>query len=160
MEKSSCPMEKTYRPYDPDQLFRLPPALQDWVPEGHLVHFLSDVVDALDLNPLLMLYEREARGYPPYHPRMMTKLLRYAYAVGIPSSRKIAQRCEEDLAFRVLTANQTPDFRHHQRLSAAPSGGVDGPVRAGAAGLSACRPGEVRRRGPGWHKGPRAGLQA
>lgn len=111
MEKPSCPMEKTYRPYDPDQLFLLPPALQDWVPAGHLVHFLSDVVDALDVNPILMPYEREARGYPPYHPRMMTKLLLYAYAVGIPSSRKIAQRCEEDLAFRVLTANQTPDFR-------------------------------------------------
>lgn len=104
-------MEKTDRPYDPDQLFLLPPALQDWVPEGHRVHFLSAVVDTLNLNPLLMLYEREARGYPPSHPRMMTKLLLYAYAVGIPSSRKIAQRCEEDLAFRVLTANQTPDFR-------------------------------------------------
>jgi transposase len=111
MEKPTCPMEKTYRPYDPDQLFLLPPALQDWVPEGHLVHFLSDVVDALDRNPILVRYEREARGYPPYHPRMMTKLLLYAYAVGIPSSRKIAQRCEEDLAVRVLTANQTPDFR-------------------------------------------------
>src|SRR5688500_12320320 len=111
MEKPTCPMEKTYRPYDPDQLFLLPPALQDWVPEGHLVHFLSDVVDALDLNPILVRYEREARGYPPYHPRMMTKLLLYAYAVGIPSSRKISQRCEEDLAVRVLTANQMPDFR-------------------------------------------------
>jgi transposase len=88
MEKPRCPMEKTYRPYDPDQLFLLPPALQDWVPEGHLVHFLSDVVDALDLNPILVRYEREARGYPPYHPRMMTKLLLYAYAVGIPSSRR------------------------------------------------------------------------
>jgi transposase len=111
MEKPACPMEKTYRPYDPDQLFLLPPALQEWVPEGHLVHFLSDVVDALDLNTILIRYEQEARGYPPYHPRMMTKLLLYAYAVGIPSSRKIAQRCEEDLAFRVVTANQTPDFR-------------------------------------------------
>jgi transposase len=111
MEKLMGPMEKTYRPYDPDQLFLLPPALQDWVPAGHLAHFLSDIVDELNVNAILIRYEQEARGYPPYHPRMMTKLLLYAYAVGIPSSRKIAQRCEEDLAFRVLTANQTPDFR-------------------------------------------------
>lgn len=111
MEKPACPMEKTYRAYDPDQLFLLPPALHEWVPEGHLVHFLSDVVDTLNLNAILVSYEQEPRGYPPYHPRMMTKLLLYAYAIGIPSSRKIAQRCEEDLAVRVLTANQTPDFR-------------------------------------------------
>ena len=110
-ETATCPMEKTYRPYHPGQLCLLPPALQEWVPEGHLVHFLSDVVDELNLNAILVSYEQEARGYPPYHPRMMTKLLLYAYAIGIPSSRKIAQRCEEDLAFRVLTANQTPDFR-------------------------------------------------
>jgi transposase len=110
-ETATCPMEKTYRPYHPDQLFLLPPALQEWVPEGHLVHFLSDVVDELNLNAILVSYEQEARGYPPSHPRMMTKLLLYAYAIGIPSSRKIAQRCDEDLAFRVLTANQTPDFR-------------------------------------------------
>ena len=110
-ETAPCPMEKTYRPYHPGQLCLLPPALQEWVPEGHLVHFLSDVVDELNLNAILVSYEQEARGYPPYHPRMMTKLLLYAYAIGIPSSRKIAQRCEEDLAFRVLTANQRPDFR-------------------------------------------------
>ena len=110
-ETATCPMEKTDRPYHPGQLCLLPPALQEWVPEGHLVHFLSDVVDELNLNAILVSYEQEARGYPPYHPRMMTKLLLYAYAIGIPSSRKIAQRCEEDLAFRVLTANQTPDFR-------------------------------------------------
>lgn len=58
-----------------------------------------------------MPYEQETRGFPPYHLRMMTTLLLYAYVVGIPSSRKIAQRCEEALAFCVLTANQTPDFR-------------------------------------------------
>jgi len=104
-------MEKTYRSYEPDQLFLLPPALQDWLPEDHLVHFLSDVVDHLDLSAITAVYEQEARGYPPYHPRMMVKLLLYAYTIGIPSSRKIAQRCQEDVAFRVLTANNTPDFR-------------------------------------------------
>jgi transposase len=104
-------MEKTYRPYDRDQLFLLPPALQDWLPEEHLVYFLADLVDQLDLAAITTGYEQELRGYPPYHPRMMTTLLLYAYTVGIPSSRRIAQRCQEDVAFRVLTANNTPDFR-------------------------------------------------
>jgi len=104
-------MEKTYRPYDPDQLLLLPPSLRDWLPEDHLVYFLSALVDQLDLAAITQLYKGELRGYPPYHPRMMTKLLLYAYTVGIPSSRKIAQRCQEDVAFRVLTANNTPDFR-------------------------------------------------
>jgi len=104
-------MDKTYRPYDPEQLFLLPPSLRDWLPEDHLVHFLSDLVDELDLSTIIAVYEQEARGYPPYHPRMMVKLLLYAYTLGVPSSRKIAQRYQEDVAFRVLTGNNTPDFR-------------------------------------------------
>lgn len=104
-------MEKTYRPYDPDQLLLLPPSLRDWLREDHLVSFLSEVVDQLDLSAITRVYEEDLRGSPPYHPRMMTKLLLYAYTIGLPSSRKIAQRCEEDVAFRVLTANNTPDFR-------------------------------------------------
>ena len=104
-------MEKTYRPYEPDQLLLLPPSLRDWVPEDHLVHFLSEVVDQLDLSAITRVYEEDLRGYPPYHPRMMTKVLLYAYTIGVPSSRRIAQRCEEDVAFRVLSANNTPDFR-------------------------------------------------
>jgi len=104
-------MEKTYRPYDPDQLLLLPPALQDWLPEEHVIFFLSDLVDQLDLTAITTGYEQEGRGYPPYHPRMMVKLLLYGYAIGVASSRRLAQRCQEDVAFRVLTANNTPDFR-------------------------------------------------
>ena len=104
-------MDKTYRPYDPDQLLLLPPALQDWLPEEHVVFFLSDVVDQLDLTAITRVYEQESRGYPPYHPRMMVKLLLYGYAIGVASSRRLAQRCQEDVAVRVLTANNTPDFR-------------------------------------------------
>jgi transposase len=104
-------MEKTYRPYDPDQLLLLPPALQDWLPEEHVIFFLSDLVDQLDLTAITTVYEQESRGYPPYHPRMMVKLLLYGYAIGVASSRRLAQRCQEDVAFRVLTANNTPDFR-------------------------------------------------
>lgn len=104
-------MEKTYRPYDPDQLLLLPPNLRDWLPPGHLAYFLSDVVDGLDLSGISAVYEREARGYPPYHPALMVKVLLYGYATGVRSSRRLARACVEGVAFRVLAANNTPDFR-------------------------------------------------
>jgi len=104
-------MSKTYLPYDPDQQLLLPAALQEWLPEGHLAYFISDVVDQLDLSEITTRYEGERRGGPPYHPLMMVKVLLYAYCVGVPSSRRIAQRLHEDIAFRVLAANNTPDFR-------------------------------------------------
>lgn len=104
-------MSKTYRPYEPDQAFLLPPALTDWLPEGHLVYFLREVVYDLDLSAITKGYEREERGFPPYHPQMMVAVLLYAYGLGVASSRKIARRLEEDVAFRVLAANNTPDFR-------------------------------------------------
>jgi len=117
-------MAKTYRPYCPDQLFLLPPSLQDWLPENHLVYFVGDVVDQIDLSDIESYYEDEDRGQPPYHPRMMTKILVYAYCVGVFSSRKIQKRLLEDVAFRVLAANNQPDFRtisdfrkiHHKAL--------------------------------------------
>ena len=104
-------MSKTYRPYNPDQLFLLPPSLKDWLPEGHLAYFVSDLVDQLDLSAIEQVYEREERGYPPYHPRMMAKVLLYAECVGVRSSRKIEKRLAEDVAFRVLAAGNTPSFR-------------------------------------------------
>jgi len=104
-------MSKTYRPYNPDQLFLLPPSLKDWLPEGHLAYFVSDLVDQLDLSAIEQVYEREERGYPPYHPRMMVKVLLYAECVGVRSSRKIENRLVEDVAFRVLAAGNTPSFR-------------------------------------------------
>ena len=106
-----CGMAKTYRPYSPDQMFLLPPSLRDWLPENHLSYFVSDVVDNLDLSAIESVYEREDRGYPPYHPVMMTKVLVYAYCVGVFSSRKIQKRLLEDVAFRVLAADNQPDFR-------------------------------------------------
>ncbi len=104
-------MAKTYRSYCPDQLLLLPPSLRDWLPENHLVYFVSDVVDQLDLAAIESFYEKDDRGQPPYHPRMMTKVLVYAYCVGMFSSRKIAKRLIEDVAFRVLAAGNQPDFR-------------------------------------------------
>ena len=103
-------MAKTYRAYLPEQDFLLPPSLRDWLPDDHLAYFVSDVVDALDLSAITQVYEEE-RGYPPYHPVMMTKVLVYAYCVGIFSSRRIQRRLAEDVGFRVLAAGNEPDFR-------------------------------------------------
>jgi len=102
---------KTFKPYTPDQLLLLPPALQDWLPEGHLALFLSDVVDhALDLTPILATYETgDGRGQPPYHPALMVKLLVYAYCTGPPSSWRIEKATYEEVPYRVLAANQHPD---------------------------------------------------
>ena len=104
-------MSKTYLPYDPDQQLLLPAALQEWLPDDHLDYFISDVVDQFDLSSITARYEGERRGGPPYHPRMMVKVLLYGYCIGVASSRRIAQRLHEDIAFRVLAANNTPDFR-------------------------------------------------
>lgn len=104
-------MSKTYRPYEPDQMLLLPPSLLDWLPQDHMIFFLRDVLGAIDLSPITDVYEEEMRGNPPYDPRMMTGLLLYGYATGIRSSRKLAKHCQEDVAFRVLTANNTPDHR-------------------------------------------------
>jgi len=104
-------MAKTYRPYCPDQLLLLPPSLRDWLPEDHLMYFVGDVVDHLDLSAIESIYEKDDRGQPPYHPRMMTKILVYAYCVGVFSSRRIQKRLIEDIAFRVLAAGNQPDFR-------------------------------------------------
>jgi len=102
-------MNKTFRPYDLNQRLLLPPDLRDWLPEGHLALFISDVVDELDLSAVVQAYEGESRGQPPYHPAMMVKLLLYAYCIGKPSSRKIERATYEDVAFRVLAADQHPD---------------------------------------------------
>ena len=89
----------------------LPAALQEWLPPDHLAYFISDVVDQLDLSAINARYQGEERGGPPYHPRMMVKVLLYGYCAGVASSRRIAHRLHEDIAFRVLAANNTPDFR-------------------------------------------------
>src|ERR1039458_1361034 len=89
---------KTFRAYDPDQVLLMAPCLQDWVPDGHLARFVSDLVDeALDLSAIYASYEEE-RGFPPYDPRLMVKLLIYGYATGTPSSRKLEERTHSDVA--------------------------------------------------------------
>lgn len=104
-------MKKTFRPYNQGQLFLLPPSIEEWVPENHLARFVNDTVDQMDLSVILSVYERESRGYPPYHPALLLKILVYGYATGVYSSRKLAKACEDVVVFRYLSANQFPDFR-------------------------------------------------
>ena len=104
-------MSKTYRDWSPNQTYIFPPSPQDWLPEDDLVYFLLDTVATLDLTPIFAHYERELRGQPPFHPRMMVALLLYCYATGTRSSRKIMRRCHIDVACRVIVGDDIPDFR-------------------------------------------------
>jgi transposase len=104
-------MPKGYRTYLPEQDLLLPPSLREWLPENHLVYFVSDVVDQLDLSAMYAVYEKEKRGRPPYDPRLMTKLLVYGYCIGVFSSRRIQKRLQEDIPLKVLAAGNEPDFR-------------------------------------------------
>ena len=104
-------MGTTFRPYDPDQILMLPPDLREWVSEGHLAHHVSDLVDAVDLSAFHAPYRGDGRRNSPYDPRMMVKVLIYAYATGTFSSRKMAKKLEEDVAFRMLAAGNFPKHR-------------------------------------------------
>ncbi|MGO9753868.1 MAG: IS1182 family transposase [Solirubrobacteraceae bacterium] len=110
---------KTFRSYDPDQVLLISPVLADWVPEGDLAHFVSDLVEggALDLSAIYASYEGE-RGQPPYDPRLMVKVLLYGYATGVMSSRKLEAGTYRDIALRMLCADQHPDFRSIARFRA------------------------------------------
>ena len=104
-------MSKTFRPWDVEQRWLLPPSVHELVPAGHVAHFVRDTVrEELDLSAILSVYSEE-RGHPPYHPTMMVALLLYAYSRGVYSSRRIAQGCEERVDFMAVTAMNQPDFR-------------------------------------------------
>src|SRR2546428_4014301 len=104
-------MAKPCRPYVPEQDLLLPPSLREWLPEDHLAYFVSDLVDHLDLSAITAVFEDEERGYPPYHPIMLTKGLGYAYCVRVFSSREIQRPLVEDVRLPVLAARHTPGFR-------------------------------------------------
>jgi transposase len=104
-------MAANYLPYEPGQLLLLPEAIQDWLPEGHLAHFISDTVDTLGLSAFHARYDKDGPRNQPFHPAMMVKVLIYGYACGVFSSRKIASKLHEDVAFRVLAAGNFPAHR-------------------------------------------------
>jgi transposase len=104
-------MSASYIPYHPEQQQLLPSALQDWLPQGHLAYFINDTIDSLNLSAFHVRYSAGGPRNQPFHPAMMVKVLVYAYASGVFSSRKIARKLHEDVAFRVLGADNFPAHR-------------------------------------------------
>ena len=104
-------MTSSYLPYEPQQQMLLPHALQDWLPDGHLAYYISDTIDSLDLSAFHARYAGGGSRNQPFHPAMMLKVLVYGYATGVFSSRKMARKLHEDVAFRVLAANNYPAHR-------------------------------------------------
>jgi transposase len=119
-------MPTSYLPYEPNQDLLLPHSLREWLPEDHLAHYISETVDTLELGAFYARYEDGGPRNQPFHPAMMVKVLVYGYATGVFSSRKIAKKLHEDVAFRLLAAGNFPkhrticDFRalHLQELAA------------------------------------------
>ncbi|MEX0993592.1 MAG: transposase [Solirubrobacterales bacterium] len=118
-------MAQNFLTYDRDQPMLLPPDLRDWLDEDHLAWFVIEAVEELELEPFYASYRSDGHGRAAHEPKLMLTLLTYAYAVGKRSSRGIERRCREDVAFRVITANQAPDHatiarfrvRHEEALS-------------------------------------------
>ncbi len=104
-------MSSSYIAYLPDQQHLRPCALQEWLPQGHLAYFINDTVDSLNLSAFHARYAGGGSRNQPCHPAMMVKVLVYAYATGTFSSRKIARKLHEDVAFRVLAAENFPAHR-------------------------------------------------
>ncbi len=104
-------MTTSYLPYHPGQENLLPSSLQDWLPEGHLAYYISDTIDSLDLSAFHARYAKGGPRNQPFHPAMMVKVLVYGYATGVFSSRKLARKLHEDVAFRVLAADNYPAHR-------------------------------------------------
>ena len=131
-------MAASYLPYEPKQQLLVPPALQEWLPEGHLAYYIGDTVDTLDLSAFDARYEKGGPRNQPFNPAMMVKVLIYAYATGVFSSRKIARRLHEDVAFRVLAAGNFPahrtisDFRALHLKEYVGPGSVRAPARGQA----------------------------
>lgn len=104
-------MPTSFLPYEPDQTFLLPPSPSEWLPENHLVYFVSDIIDRLNLQKFYARYEGDGRRNQPYDPAMLVKVLVYGYATGVFSSRKQAKKLYEDVAFRLLGAGNFPSHR-------------------------------------------------
>jgi transposase len=118
-------MPQNFLTCDRDQPLLLPPDLRDWLPEDHLAWFVIEAIEELDVDPFYAAYRSDGHGRAAHEPKMMLTLLAYAYAVGERSSRAIERRCREDIAFRVICANQVPDHatiarfrvRHEEALA-------------------------------------------
>jgi len=114
-------MGERFRAYSREQAFLLPPSMKDWLPEGDLAYFIGELVDSLDLTQIERYYQvketaegvrgKANSGQPAFHPKVMVGLLFYGYCLGTPSSRRIAWLCERDAGYRIVAANERPNFR-------------------------------------------------
>ena len=155
--------DKSFRPYDPNQILLLPPDLSEWLPAGHLARLINELVDnVLELSPIYASY-RERRGAPPYDPRVLLKLLLYGYASGVFSSRRLERAAQELVPCRYLTADQQPDHktisefrrRHLKVLNRVRARPAARRKRTLASGARAGRPAAGRRPSSGCAVGSR-----
>src|SRR5258708_29855102 len=124
-------MGKSFRAWNPEQRFLLPPTIDEFVEPGHLAYFVRELVrESLDLSAIVDSYKEE-RGNPPYHPVMMTALLLYAYCQGVYSSRRIATGCAERGDLMAVAALEPPDFRTLKYFPKRPLNAANGPFLQG-----------------------------
>src|SRR5829696_8434265 len=137
-------MAQNFIACDREQELLLPPSLREWLPEGHLAWFVLDAVGEMDLAAFYAGYRDDGWGRAAPDPATMVALFVYAYAIGVRSSRAIERRCRDDVAFRVITANQATRSRDDRALPGSPRGGDRRLVRRGAGAVRAQRSGEGR----------------
>jgi transposase len=153
-------MAQNFHACDREQELLLPPSLREWLPAGHLAWFVINAVAGMELSAFYVAYRDDGHGRAAHDPAMMVALLLYAYALGRRSSRAIERACVDDVAFRVIAANQRPDHctiaRFRQRHEAA----LAAPVLGDAGALRGCR--STRRGGarPRRHEAARERLAA
>ena len=128
-------MAQNFLACDREQELLLPPSLREWLPEGHLAWFVIDAIAGMDLSGFYAAYREDGHGRAAHDPAMMVALLLYAYAVGRRSSRVVERACVDDVAFRVIAANQRPRSLHDCAVSPASRGGPGGPFRGRAGAL-------------------------
>jgi transposase len=146
-------MPQNFLECDREQVFLMPPDVREWLPEGHLAWFVIDAVAEMDLSAFYAAYRQDGHGRAAYEPAMMVALLLYAYARGLRSSRAIERACEEDVAYRVLAANQKPDHATLATVCRAARARARRSVQRGVGVVCRGGAGEGWRGRDRWHEG-------
>lgn len=132
----------SYLDYNQSNGYLLPPYIEELIPVDHVARVVNRVVDLLSIRELTS--QEKVEGHPVYHPRMMLKILIYAYSQKVCSSRVIARRCGEDVVFMWLSGTQKPDFRTISDFRKKQHQGAEGVVQASSADLPEVGDGKVR----------------
>ena len=107
--------QPVFKPYNQQQIMAIPPTLEELIPKGHPVRIVNEIIDKIDIGPLLKAYH--IKGSSSYHPQMLLKVLVYGYVTNIYSSRKLAAACQESIYFMWLSAMSYPDHNTINRFS-------------------------------------------